>query len=144
MNARPSSPPIRTFLPATAVLMLFGWAGLYAIVWYTGPNGGTRWVFFFTGMLALTGSFLPVMAYLNLRFPSAPPPTPAVVVRQAIWTGIYIPLLLWLQMGRVLTLSLALLLLAGLILIEWLLRLRERSLWRPSQAAGERPQPPAA
>ncbi len=144
MNAKPSPPPIRTFAPAALVLMLLGWAGLYAILMYTSPNGGTRWAFFFTSMLALTGTFLPVMAYLNQRFPSVPAPTPAVIVRQALWVGIYIPTLLWLQIGRVLTPSLAMLLLAGLILIEWLLRLRERSLWRPSQAAGERPQPPAA
>jgi hypothetical protein len=135
---------VRTFLPAALILMILGWGGWYAIVWFTVPSGGTRWAFFFTGMLALTGTFLPVTAYLNRRFPSMPPPTPAVIVRQALWVGIYIPTLLWLQIGRVLTFSLALLLLAGLILIEWLLRMRERSLWRPSQAASDRTPPPAA
>jgi hypothetical protein len=123
--------------------MLLGWSGLYGVIMYTAPNGGTRWLFFFAGVLALTGTFLPVTAYLNRRFPSVPPPTPLVIVRQALWFGIYVPTLLWLRIGRVLTPSLALLLAAGLILIEFLLRLRERSQWRPERAtqAAEQPAP---
>jgi hypothetical protein len=58
-----------------------------------------------------------------------------VIVRQAVWIGIYLPVLAWLRIGRVLNLSLALLLAAGLILIEWLLRLRERNQWKPEQPA---------
>jgi hypothetical protein len=54
-------------------------------------------------------------------------------VRQAVWVGIYIPILLWLRIGRLVNPSLAILLAAGLILIEWLLRLRERSVWKPEQ-----------
>jgi len=56
-------------------------------------------------------------------------------VRQAIWVGIYFPTLLWLRIPRVVTLPLALLLAAGLILIEFLLRLRERSQWKPESRA---------
>jgi hypothetical protein len=74
---------------------------------------------------------LPFIAFLNRRFPSDPPPTPLVVVRQALWAGVYIPTLAWLQLGRVLTPALAFLLAFGLILIEWLLRLRERAQWKP-------------
>ena len=97
----------------------------------TSPTGGTRWLFFFVSVLALTGTVLPAMAFLNRRFPSTPPPTHFVILRQAIWVGIYFPTLAWLQIGRVLTPSLALLLAIGLILIEWLLRMRERSQWKP-------------
>ena len=57
-----------------------------------------------------------------------------MIVRQAIWIGIYFPTLAWLRIGRVLNLSLALLLAAGLILIELLLRLRERSQWKPESS----------
>jgi hypothetical protein len=52
-------------------------------------------------------------------------------VRQAVWVGVYFGTLAWLQIGRVLTLPLALLLLVGLVLIEWLLRMREQSQWNP-------------
>jgi hypothetical protein len=111
--------------------MLTGWMGLWAVTEFTEPNGGTRWLLFFAMVLALTGTILPGMAYLNRRFPSIPPPDSLVILRQALWVGIYIPTLAWLQIGRVLTPALALLLAIGLILIEWLLRMRERSQWRP-------------
>lgn len=148
MAASSSSLSVRTFLPTSLTLMVIGWGGLYGLLLYTKPNGGTRWLFFFLGVLAVTGTFLPAAAYLNRRFPSTPPPTPLVILRQALWVGVYISTLLWLRIGRVLTPSLALLLAAGLILIEFLLRLRERSQWRPARGAstageaGQSPNPP--
>ncbi len=125
------SPPVIAFLPTAIILMILGWGGLIAVTLYTSPNGGTRWAFFFASVLAVTGTALPGIAFLNRRFPSTPPPTASVVVRQALWVGIYLPTLAWLQIGRVLIPALALLLAFGLILIEWLLRLRERSQWKP-------------
>lgn len=135
MEPKPSTPPVRAFLPATLILNLLGWGGLFAIVNYTEPDGGTRWAFFFFSVLGLTGLALPIVAYLNRRFPSTPSPTHAVILRQATWFGIFLPTLGWLRIGRVLDLSLALLLAAGLLLVEWLLRLRERSQWKPEQNA---------
>ena len=120
--------------------MLLGWGGFLAVVFYTEPSGGTRWALFFTGVLALTGTALPGVAYLNRRFPSMPPPTPGIILRQAIWAGIYLPTLAWLQIGRVLSPFLALLLGVGLVLIEFLLRLRERAQWKPDRAAERKRQ----
>lgn len=111
--------------------MAAGWAGLWAVMTFTEPTGGTRWLLFFAMVLALTGTALPGMAFLNWRFSSIPPASSLVVLRQALWAGIYVPTLAWLQIGRVLTPALALLIAIGLIMIEWLLRLRERSQWRP-------------
>lgn len=74
---------------------------------------------------------LPVVAFLNNRFPSKPPVSAGVVVREALFVGIYFPTLAWLQLGRVLTPELILLLAVGLLAIEILLRLRERSQWKP-------------
>jgi hypothetical protein len=133
MQSKSSSISVRSFLPAALLITLLGWGGLFAVVSFSEPSGGTRWAFFFFAVLGLVGLALPVTAYLNKRFPSVPPPTHAVVLRQAIWIGIYLPTLAWLRIGRVLNLSIALLLAAGLILIEWLLRLRERSQWKPEQ-----------
>ncbi len=133
METKRSAVRVRDYLPTALILMLLGWGGLFFLINNTTPSGGTRWLFFFLGVIALTGSALPGVAFLNRRFPSTPPPTPSVIVRQAVWVGIYIPILLWLRIGRVVNLSLAILLAAGLILIEWLLRLRERSVWKPEQ-----------
>ena len=125
------SPPISFFVPTTIILLLIGGVGLALLIKYTTPNGGTRWAFFFCGVLALTGIALPVMAYLNRRFSSTPPANSTVVLRQALWVGIYIPTLIWLLIGGVLNPFMALLLAVGFALIEWLLRLRERSRWNP-------------
>ena len=116
--------------------MVVGWGGFFAVVYWTSPSGGTRWVFFFTAVLALTGTALPFVAFLNRRFPSTPSPGSWVIVRQSIWIGIYLPTLAWLRIGRVLNISQALLLGLGLILMEWLLRLRERSQWKPERERG--------
>ena len=125
------SPPVSFFIPTSIILILLGWGGLYLLYTYTTPSGGTRWAFFFTAVLALTGIALPIMAFLNQRFLSVPPATSGIVVRQALWIGIYFPTLLWLQIGRVLNPFIAVLLAVGFGLIEWLLRLRERSQWKP-------------
>lgn len=111
--------------------MLIGWGGLIALFIYTLPTVGPRWLFFFLCVLALTGTALPITAFLNIRFSSLPPPNSAVVVRQALWFGIFGATLAWLQMGRVLSPTLGILLAVGLVLIEFLLRLGERSQWKP-------------
>jgi hypothetical protein len=127
----PESLPVRLFLPTAIILMLLGWGGLIAVIYLTEPSGGTRWALFFTGVLALTGTALPLVAYLNRRFPSNPPASTGIILRQSIWIGIYLPTLAWLQLGRVLNPFLALLLGVGLLLIESLLRMRERAQWKP-------------
>ena len=125
------SPPVSAFLPAAIILMLIGWGGLYLLIFYAPIHGGTRWLFYFLSVLALTGTALPLVAFLNRRFPSTPPPSGGVILRQAIWLGIYFPTLAWLRIGRVLNPLLALLLALGLLLIEGLLRFREYSTWKP-------------
>ena len=52
-------------------------------------------------------------------------------MREASLAGIYFATLAWLQIDRVLTFGLGLLLAAGLILVEFLIRLREKSRWDP-------------
>jgi hypothetical protein len=51
------------------------------------------------------------------------------VLREALLVGIYIPTLMWLQLGRALTPPLALVLAVGFLVVEWLIRLREQSRW---------------
>lgn len=125
-------PSVRSFLPTSILLMLAGWGGLVAVIFFSSPSGGTRWALFFTTVLAVTGTLLPLTAFLNQRFHSVPPAPSGAVVRQALWAGIYVATLAWLQLGRVLTPVMALLLAVGLLLIEWLLRMRERSQWKPN------------
>jgi hypothetical protein len=129
---RPRPSFLRTFLPLTLVLTLIGWAGLWIVISGTLPTLGPRWLFFFLGVIALTGPALPLTYYLNQRFPSSPPVDGMVIVRQALWVGVFGSTLTWLQLGRVLTPALALILAGVFVLIEFLLRLFERSRWDPN------------
>jgi hypothetical protein len=126
-----TSPRVANFLPAALFLFIIGWGGLIALTISTLPTVGPRWLFFFLCILAITGTMLPIIAFLNRRFPTTPPPTVMVVVRQSLWFAIYGATLIWLQMGRVLNPALAILLAIGLGLIEFLLRLSEKSQWKP-------------
>lgn len=116
---------------ATALLLIaIGWTGLYLLMATTLPTVGPRWLFFFLLTIAITGTALPFVWLLHKRFGAAPP---SVLVRQALWVALFVSLCVWLQINRSLTLSLALLLGVGFILVEWFLRLLERSRWRPSR-----------
>lgn len=116
---------------ATALLLLvIGWTGLYFLVATTLPTVGPRWLFFFLLIIAVTGTALPFVWLLHKRFGPAPS---AVLLRQALWVALFASLGVWLQINRALTLSLALLLGIGFILVEWFLRLLERSVWRPNR-----------
>lgn len=126
-----TSPRVANFLPAALFLFIVGWGGLITLFMSTLPTVGPRWLFFFLSVLAITGTVLPIIAFLNRRFPSTPPPTAIVVVRQALWFAVYGATIIWLQMGRVLNPALAVLLAIGLGLIEFLLRLSEKSQWKP-------------
>jgi len=126
-----TTPPVSSFLPTTIILLVLGWGGLFLLFQRTMPTVGPRWLFFFLWVLALTGTALPGVAFLNRRFPTVPPATPGIIIREAIWVGLYGATLAWLQLGRVLNLALAVLLASGFIAIEILVRLRERSQWEP-------------
>jgi hypothetical protein len=138
MDSQPSS-PFRPYLASTISLMVIGFgAVVFAIISLT-PTVWARWLLFFGGTLGLTGLGLPVMWFLNLRFKSNPPAGAGVIVRQAIWVGIYGALLIWLQQVRLVTLWSGLGLAAGLIAIEYLVRMREKARWQPKPVPQEPP-----
>jgi hypothetical protein len=138
MEPRPLS-PFRAFLPSVLILIIIGWGGLALLFTFSLPTVWPRWAFFVLWDLALTGTALPVTWFLNLRFPGTPPAGDAVVVRQAIWVGVYAATLAWLQLGGIASLWFVLGLAAGLASIEVLIRMRERSRWQPASAGGDTP-----
>ena len=123
---------LRAFLPLSVVLTILGWGGLFLIIQSTLPTLGPRWLFFFLGVLALTGPAIPLVYFLNKRFPSDPPVEEMVILRQALWVGVFGSTVAWLQLGRVLTIGLAAILAGVFAMIEFLLRLFERSRWNPN------------
>jgi hypothetical protein len=127
----PEFPSFRPFILPTLLLIFGGWGGVAALVFFAEPLVWMRWGLFALLFLALTGTALPIVYFFHLRFPNDPPPGPRVILRQAQWVGVYVLVLLWLRQGDLLTLWLTLGLAGGLLAIEWLIRLRERSRWDP-------------
>ncbi len=130
----------RPFIASAVIMFVFGWGGLALVVTLTEPLVWWRWTFFALWILALTGAALPVIWFLNLRFPSGPSAEAHVIARQAIWFGVYGAILAWLEMSLVVTLGIAMGLAVGITAIEYLIRMRERSQWKPPQAPAESEQ----
>lgn len=130
------SPSTGQYITSALILSLLGWGGLALIVlvFALPPLVWARWAFFALWLIGLTGIALPIVYFLNLRFPSSPPAESSAIVRQAIWVGVYGSVLLWLQLGHLITLWVWMGLAGGLIAIEYLIRLRERSRWRPPES----------
>jgi hypothetical protein len=133
---RDNSPqPFSYYLPAIVILIFLGGGGLYLTLTRTLPTVGPRWLLYFCLIVLGAGLFMPLTWFISRRFPSNPPAGPNVVIRQAVWFGVFAALLSWLQIGRVLTLPMGTIMGAALFLIEFLIRMWERSRWKPDQSA---------
>jgi hypothetical protein len=110
-----------------AVLVaLIAWAGLWAVTRL--PVTDAAQIVFFTLLFVATAStMMPPVAYLNARFGqnSSQRIHRARFVRQSIWVGTFVVIAGWLQSRRMLTTTLALILLAVLALTETFLITRE-------------------
>ncbi|HRL14496.1 MAG TPA: hypothetical protein PKX07_21620 [Aggregatilineales bacterium] len=115
-------------LIGAAVMFVVGWVGLYLLVTTQIPRlGGQLWLFFVLLNVAVTGTVLPFIRYLNVRFTPvrADLPPAGVIVRQSVWVGLYAVACAWLQIPRALSLPTALLLALVFVVIEVFLRVRE-------------------
>lgn len=127
--ATPSLPPDHIgLLVAAVVMMLLGWGGLYRLMSTTLPRiGGELWLFFILLLMAVTGTAVPMVRYLNVRFTPIDVEVPpgGVIVRQSIWIGLFVVTCAWLQIPRALSLPLALFIILVLVVVEVFLRSRE-------------------
>ncbi|MFH2039515.1 MAG: hypothetical protein ABIJ65_08790 [Chloroflexota bacterium] len=122
----------KSYLPVNLFMFVIGWGGVGWLILFTLPTVWQRWGFFLLFTVALTATALPITYYLNVRFPSKPHATPAIILRQAIWMGVYGSTLAWLQLDDLVSIWTIVGLGLGLVMIEYLIRLRERSRWLPS------------
>jgi len=124
----PLTPPDHAgVLTAAALMAAAGWIGLWLLLTTTLPTAFPRWLFFVCLYLAVTGTALPFVRYLNMRFAheDAEPPTAGVILRQSIWIGMFVAACAWLQIPRVLNPVIAIFLAISLTVIEVFLRVRE-------------------
>ena len=127
------SPAVRRFLPLSLLLAIPGWIWLIYLITKTLPTLGNRWMFFVAAVITVSGSTLPLVAYLNRIIKPFGPATFEMIVRESILLGLYAGILLWLNKGQVLTLGLGLILGMGFIVVELALRLRNRTEWHPDR-----------
>ena len=111
-------------------MAVVGWMGLFILLFTTLPTVGPRWLFFFLSTLAITGTALPFVWLLHRRFSNNGYAPSSTLLREALLFTLYVEILIWLQINRSLSLSLAILFALSLIGIEYLLRILERSRWR--------------
>lgn len=131
MSSEPLTPRVIKFVPAAILLSGVGLTGLLWLFLNTAPfEAGYRWLFFLSWFVMVTGGALPAVAFLNRRFPGRIPATQTVIIRQATWVGVFASAVAWLQIGRLVTVAMVLLLAIGISVIEALIRFRERTLWR--------------
>ena len=130
------TPPDHIGLLAAALgMMLVGWGGLYWLVTTTLPRiGGELWLFFILLLMAITGTAIPIVRYINVRFTPLDIEVPpgGVIVRQSIWIGLFVVTCAWLQIPRALSLPMAIFLVFVLVVIEGFLRSRELAAERNS------------
>ena len=122
-------PTFRPYIIPTLILLLLGWGGLYFVALFTLPFVWARWGFFALWVIALTATAFPILYFIATRF-SSEKLEPQVLVRRALWVGVYGATLAWLQLARLVNVYIILGLAFGLVAIESLLRLRERARWR--------------
>jgi len=109
------------------LIAVLSWLGLWGLIQL--PITGTTRVLWFALLLTgITSTVMPPISYLNARFGRCRDRRTfqARFVRQSIWLGLLIVVLAWLQMHRILTTTLAMILTAVFGLIETFLLTRDQ------------------
>lgn len=128
-------------IPSAQISVVFGggmlavaaWSVLIWLVTNTLPTVPNRWAFFAGLSVALTGTAMPIIHYANRQLSHAKGANipPGVILRQAIWFGLWGTTCVWLMIPRLLSIPMAIVLAIALSVVEALLRLHERSRWQP-------------
>ena len=133
----------RSFVPnfgkiflTSLVLMVLGAGGLIFIVFFSEPTLGPRLLFFFFLTIGTTGLALPFSYIIQRRLAKQYVPV-SVLLREAILFGIFVDLLTWLQLGRILSNLMILILAGGFFLLEFFLRMAEKATFQPESQDDE-------
>ncbi len=108
------------------LLALIGWIGWWAVLQFP-INHLTVALFYVALFVAIGATLMPAVAYLNVRFGrfESKQVFQRRFVRQSVLGGLFVVILAWMQMQRMLTSTLALILLSVFVLTETFLVTRE-------------------
>ena len=129
-------PPFGRIFSTSLILSLLGLGGLAFIIFLLEPTLGPRWMFFFFLTIAGTGIALPLVYLIQRRIASQYVP-PSVLIREALLFGVFLDILAWLQIGRITSDLIVLLLAGGLVLFEVFLRMAEKATFKPDEYADD-------
>jgi len=130
MNKNSFLPPFGKIFTITLFLVLIGGSGLAFTLFMLEPRLGPRWLFFFFLVVFGAGIALPASYFIQRRFAKQIIPS-RVLVREGILFGIFISLIAWLQLGRILTNMITAIVGVGFLFFEMLLRVAEKSTFNP-------------
>lgn len=122
-------PPFSKILMMCMFLMAIGGGGLAFTLFLLEPRLGPRWMFFFFLVMFGAGASLPGVFIIQRRF-AKQSVSSNVLVREATLFGMYLALLAWLQLGRILTNVMTVIIGIGFILFEMLLRMAENATFK--------------
>ena len=127
-------PPFGKILISSIFLTIFGGGGLTFIFMFFEPTLGPRWMFFFFLTIIGAGIALPISYLIQRRFANQVIPG-KVLIREAILFGVFLALTAWLQLGRILTNLIIVIIAIGFILLEMLLRMAEKATFKADENA---------
>ena len=105
---------------------IVAWLALWGVI-HLAVNSVTKLLFFVLLFFAVASTFMPAIAYLNARFGrfSTVRVYRVRFVRHSLQVGLFVIIIAWLQMQRVLNLTIALILIGVFVLTEMFLVTRE-------------------
>ena len=127
-------PPFGKILISSIFLTILGGGGLAVIFIFYEPTLGPRWMFFFFLTIIGSGIALPISYLIQRRFANQVVLI-KVLIREAIFFGVFLALIAWLQLGRILTNLIIVIISIGFILLEMLLRMAEKATFKADENA---------
>lgn len=114
-------------LLAALLMIAVGWGGLVMLVRTQEPFIGARWLFLVLLNIAVAGTVMPVVRYINVRLTplNRMLPPGGVIVRQSVWFGLFVVACAWLRLPRVLSPPIMFFLALAFVVVEIFLRSRE-------------------
>jgi hypothetical protein len=122
-------PPFGKILTASLFLISIGGGGLVFDFTFFEPTLGPRWMFFFFLTILGAGIAIPMSFLIQRRFANQSVP-PKVLIREAILFGVFLSLVAWLQLGRMLTNTITIIITIGFLVLEILLRMAEKATFK--------------
>jgi len=126
-----SHPTFSKIFLTSVILIFIGGLGIAGLFYFTQPTLGPRWLFFFFITILVSGLSLPFVFILQRRI-SKNKISSSVLIREALWVAVFVDLIAWLQLGRVLNGLVFIFLFGGFVVIEILLRMSETAVFKPS------------